>query len=78
LAKLRQHPQLYHLKHIYCKIRPANSHHQLPEAAQPPMPRISLETAQIILDSTNTIKHDKLRIIMQNIAKNTTKKDPYK
>ena len=73
LAKLRQHPQLYHLKHIYCKIRPAQNVRRIPEASEPPMSRLSLETSQMILDTASTIKHDKLKTIMQKIAKNTAK-----
>jgi hypothetical protein len=73
LAKLRQHPQLYHLKHIYCKIRPAQHIRRIPEIDQAPMPRLSLETAQMILETADTIKHDKLKTIMQKIAQNTRK-----
>jgi hypothetical protein len=76
LAKLRQHPQLYHLKHIYCKIRPAPARRQIPEANQMPMPRITVATSHMIMEAANTIQHDKLKAIMQKIAKNTAKPKP--
>lgn len=69
LPKLRQHPALYHLKNIACKIRPAQGKRQIPEAEQPrPMPRLSINTAEIILATASSIKHDKLQAVMRRIA----------
>jgi len=72
LPKLRQHPLLYQLKTINCKIRPTTGQYQIPEAHQPPvMLRISPRTAEMILAAASTIKHDKLQAVMQKIAEHT-------
>lgn len=69
--KLQQHPQLYHLKHVQCKIRPSKTARPLIETKPTqPVQRLSSETADIILEAAKTIKHDKLKAVMQKIAKN--------
>jgi hypothetical protein len=72
LTKLKQHPKLYDLKHIYCKIRPTSATRPTQKTPEPPaVQRLSSATAQMILDTASSIKHDKLKAIMQKIAKNT-------
>jgi hypothetical protein len=70
LPKLQKHEPLSSLKNISCKISPS-SKTQIPEAPHTAMmPRLSLQTAEMILTAAKTINHDKLKLILQKIAKN--------
>jgi hypothetical protein len=66
LPKLRQHPQLYALKNISCKIRPKHNV-DLPKPERP-VARLSLETAAIITETAQSIPHQGLQAIMLKIA----------
>jgi hypothetical protein len=68
LTQLRQHDELRALREIRCKIRPKTRAPQ--PAAMPPVERLTLETAQIILAVAKNIKHDPLKAIMEKIAEN--------
>ncbi len=72
LPKLRQHPEFHHLKHIQCKIRPQVRH--IPDAPEAPMRSLSPATAEIILAAADSIKHDRLKTIMEKIAHHTTQR----
>jgi hypothetical protein len=72
LNQLRQHPEFYQLKHIYCKIQPKN--HPSKPANVTPMPQLSAETAAIVLETAKTIRHEKLQAIMNRIASHAQKK----
>lgn len=71
LPLLKQHPLLFQLKTLTCKIQPQIPKHQGPELAKPvPMPRLSPETAEMINESAKTIKYSRLQAIMKKIATN--------
>ena len=73
LVKLQQHPELSHLKNISCKIRPSIKN-QIPEAPETEsMPRLSLQTAEMILTAAKTVHHEGLKAILQKIATTLTK-----
>lgn len=70
LTKLRQYPQLQTLTQIHCKVMPVAINQRLIKSQKKPMPPLSPQTAKIILEITKNIKSDKLKSIMQKIAKN--------
>ncbi len=71
LAKLRQHPLLYHLKNISCITRPARVMPIQPVAI--PMRLLSLHTSELIKNAANTIQHSKLKKAMNKIAEHVRK-----
>ncbi|MDR3478526.1 MAG: DUF721 domain-containing protein [Gammaproteobacteria bacterium] len=71
-AKLLKHSDFAELRSIVCKIIPVIGQRETPALDQSRIvPKLSLKTAEIILDTAQNIKHDKLRLIMRKIAKNT-------
>jgi len=71
LDKLRMAPELTQLKSIVCKITPVIGQREVPEPTEfRLMPKLSLQTAGIILATAKSIQNPKLQSIMQRIAKN--------
>ena len=68
LTQLRQHDELRALREIRCKIHPQTRAPQ--PVATPPVERLTLATAQILLAVAKNIKHDPLKAIMEKIAEN--------
>lgn len=70
IIKLRQHPRLSDLKAICCKTRPKDSLNRIfQKKSAKAMERISEHTSHIIQQSANTITDEKLRKILERIAK---------
>jgi hypothetical protein len=69
-TKLVEHADLTELRSITCKIIPAIGQREDSKQSRI-VPKLSLQTADIIRDTAKNIKHDKLRLIMCKIAKNT-------
>jgi hypothetical protein len=70
LTKLKEHPELAHITKIICKIRPAPNKPAVDEKNIKTMPKLSSETAEMILQAAKNIRHEKLQAIMQKIAQN--------
>lgn len=69
LVKLRQHDEFRGLKNIQCKVSPARHEPKVPEAYQEQaMPRLSLESASVVLALAKTIPHEGLSEVMKKIA----------
>jgi hypothetical protein len=70
IPKLQTHAPFSALRNITCKISPS-SKNQIPEA--PPeraMERLSPQTSELIMTAAKTIQNEKLKAILQKIAKN--------
>ena len=74
IPKLSAYPELYGLKSIECKVVPIVVQRALMASPYPPrkMPEMNKETAEIVLEMASGIKEDKLRKVMERIAKRFT------
>jgi hypothetical protein len=71
IKKLQKFNQFRYLKNVQCKIVPQTTFPAKPKVK--PMLKLSADTAEQILDSAKTIQYDKLRMVMEKIARNNVK-----
>ena len=72
IPRLRNEPELAQLKNIVCKITPQIGLREAPSSQVIRlMPKLSFASAEIILHTAQSIKHEKLKSVMERLAKNT-------
>ncbi len=72
MLQLKQHPLLSHLKGIICKTHPMVSHRYTVTSQRRKVKKLSLESANSILEAAKAIKDERLRKILERIAENVS------
>jgi len=68
IENFRKYPEFAALKSIHCKIAPGTGQGALRRSKKPKMP-LSHQNAELMLMTAETIRHDRLKKILQRMAK---------
>lgn len=72
MVQLKQHPLLNHLKGIICKTRPLLSHRHTVTSQRRKVKKLSVQSANSVIEAAKTIKDERLRKILERIAENVS------